>query len=118
MINLKCNEKLMIRYNQSQIEKAQVKPIIQPREEYKSRSVPFNMIGALKDSSSSETPVYACPLCKARVLEIKFTSRTNEPMFACKNPKCDFWDTKINDYASGKIILAKEVHYNLNHPKK
>jgi hypothetical protein len=118
LINLKCNEKLMIRSNQVQIEKAQAKPIIQPREEYKAQSVPFNMIGAMKDSSSSETPAYPCPLCKTGELEIKFTSRTNEPMFSCKNPSCDFWDTKINDYANGKIILAKEVHYNMTHPKK
>lgn len=118
LINLKCNEKLMIRSNQSHIEKAQAKPNIQPRVEYEPQSVPFNMRGAQKDTASSENLNYSCPLCKTGELEIKFTSRTNEPMFACKNPNCDFWDIKINDYANGKIILAKEVHFNLTHPKK
>lgn len=117
LINLKCNEKLLIRESQLR-EAAPVAKKPYQRVEYQPKTVPFNMINFQQAPETSNKSVLSCPLCKTGELGIRPSSNMVNHLFVCKNPDCDFKDTKIYDYKTGRIILAKEVYYNMTHPKK
>lgn len=117
LINLKCNEKLIARDRPIKEEKLISKQKLTQRVEYQPKTVPFNMRVLDPQTQTESKPALLCPLCKVGELGIKLNSRNNEPFFVCKNPDCDFRDTKVYDYQNGKAILAKEVYFNMSHPK-
>ena len=117
LINLKCNEKLIVHEKQlartkSELSNKLQKPIInQPK------NVPFNMIDVQSKIHDSKPDFYSCPYCKEK-LTIQLNSRSDVPFFVCSNSNCDFRDTKIFDKVNGKNILAKEVYFKMTHFSK